>query len=300
MEQSQNSQQLRTEFLKALSGALSRNTLGHALLVSHRADAGAELLAFVRQFTQLLLCLGNTSVDQLASCKCESCRVWLSNPESPNHPDFVHCAPEASRSFAVDRVKEALASTQLSRALSERRVLWIEHSDVLSEGGGHSANALLKLLEEPRPNTYLILTTSRVEATLPTIRSRCQHLRLKTVSLAEDPKLTDDWARLLGAFKEGFSSPFLAALPGDDDGFWKDRTEALLELKNLYHYLWSQLWHLRLLELLPREGALRCLDFLDRLENLIRRVEGYAQAQIQWLGLRSQLSFGPQALEKEF
>ncbi|MBT8401155.1 MAG: DNA polymerase III subunit delta' [Rhodothermia bacterium] len=40
-----------------------------------------------------------------------------------------------------------------------------------------SANAFLKLLEEPAPQTVFILTTERTERVLPTILSRCQRIR---------------------------------------------------------------------------------------------------------------------------
>jgi len=48
-----------------------------------------------------------------------------------------------------------------------------------------AANAFLKLLEEPPPFAYLILTTSRLEALLPTIRSRTAHLRVAPLAEAE-------------------------------------------------------------------------------------------------------------------
>ncbi len=42
-----------------------------------------------------------------------------------------------------------------------------------------SADALLKLIEEPPPNTVIILTASRPEALLPTLQSRSQKIRLE-------------------------------------------------------------------------------------------------------------------------
>ena len=41
-----------------------------------------------------------------------------------------------------------------------------------------SQNALLKTLEEPGPNNYFLLTTSKISALLPTIISRCQKIRI--------------------------------------------------------------------------------------------------------------------------
>jgi DNA polymerase III subunit delta' len=56
------------------------------------------------------------------------------------------------------------------------RLFIIEDADKLNE---ESSNALLKTLEEPPPTTHLVLVTSRPDALLPTIRSRCQTLRFE-------------------------------------------------------------------------------------------------------------------------
>jgi DNA polymerase-3 subunit delta' len=56
------------------------------------------------------------------------------------------------------------------------RLFIIEDADKLNE---ESSNALLKTLEEPPPTTHLVLVTSRPDALLPTIRSRCQILRFE-------------------------------------------------------------------------------------------------------------------------
>lgn len=56
------------------------------------------------------------------------------------------------------------------------RLFIIEDADKLNE---QASNALLKTLEEPPPTTYIILVTSRPDALLPTIRSRCQTLRFE-------------------------------------------------------------------------------------------------------------------------
>lgn len=47
------------------------------------------------------------------------------------------------------------------------------------------ANALLKILEEPPPNTYFLLITSQATKLLPTIRSRCQQIEFSPLNLAQ-------------------------------------------------------------------------------------------------------------------
>ncbi|HEX8097994.1 MAG TPA: AAA family ATPase, partial [Pyrinomonadaceae bacterium] len=81
------------------------------------------------------------------------------------------------------------------------RVFVIEDADRLNES---SSNALLKTLEEPPRTTHLVLVTSRPDALLRTIRSRCQVVRFAPLSPAEieghllkDKKVSVQDARLL-------------------------------------------------------------------------------------------------------
>jgi DNA polymerase-3 subunit delta' len=50
---------------------------------------------------------------------------------------------------------------------------------------GEAQNALLKTLEEPPPASVFVLVTSRPDVLLPTVRSRCQHLRFGALSASE-------------------------------------------------------------------------------------------------------------------
>jgi DNA polymerase-3 subunit delta' len=67
---------------------------------------------------------------------------------------------------------------QLGRA----KVVTIVPADALNTA---SANALLKTLEEPSPNTFLILVAHRAMALPATIRSRCQILHFPVPSVLE-------------------------------------------------------------------------------------------------------------------
>jgi DNA polymerase-3 subunit delta' len=70
----------------------------------------------------------------------------------------------------VDRVREAIAFGAGRPYESARRVVRIRRADLL---GLEAANALLKSLEEPGAHVHWILTTTRPESLLATIRSRC-------------------------------------------------------------------------------------------------------------------------------
>ena len=62
------------------------------------------------------------------------------------------------------------------------RVFLIEDAEKLHDS---SANALLKVLEEPPPTSHIVLLTSRPAMLLPTIRSRCQLIRFSPLTADE-------------------------------------------------------------------------------------------------------------------
>jgi DNA polymerase-3 subunit delta' len=96
---------------------------------------------------------------------CQSCRRALHG----FHPDLFPVEPEGVQ-IRVDRVREAIAFAAGRPYESAKRVVRIRRAELL---GLEAANALLKSLEEPGAHVHWILTTSRPESLLATIRSRC-------------------------------------------------------------------------------------------------------------------------------
>lgn len=79
-----------------------------------------------------------------------------------------------ARNISVDQVRELGAFLGLTSALSAWRVVVIDSVDDLEKS---AANALLKMLEEPPPNTVFLLVSHAPGKLLPTIRSRCRRLQ---------------------------------------------------------------------------------------------------------------------------
>ncbi|MCZ0944037.1 MAG: hypothetical protein OXJ53_13345, partial [Gammaproteobacteria bacterium] len=79
----------------------------------------------------------------------------------------------------------------------------------------NAANALLKTLEEPSANTYLILTSHRAGALPPTIRSRCQN-----VAIARNAQAARDWLADAKAQRllDDYDGAPLLALAGAEEG----------------------------------------------------------------------------------
>ena len=101
----------------------------------------------------------------------EDAVLWASN----NHPDYFYLVPEGdSEMIKIDEVRKLIQDLSQTSQRSGYKVAIIE-ADKLNHA---SSNALLKTLEEPTPDTILILVHPAPERLLATVRSRCQHIRL--------------------------------------------------------------------------------------------------------------------------
>ena len=100
--------------------------------------------------------------------------------EAGSHPDMRHLerlvnekTGNLARNISVHQIRELGEFLGLTAALSPWRVVIIDTVDELEASG---ANALLKMLEEPQPNTLFFLVSHAPGRLLPTIRSRCRRL----------------------------------------------------------------------------------------------------------------------------
>lgn len=83
--------------------------------------------------------------------------------------------PNATR-IRINSIRELRKSLYLKSNDIGKKIVLIFDAHLLSVGQAESANALLKILEEPPSNTTLILVTDKKNQLLPTILSRCQHI----------------------------------------------------------------------------------------------------------------------------
>ena len=108
--------------------------------------------------------------------------------DAGSHPDMRHLVRlvnektgNLNRNIKVEQVRELGEFLSMTPALSPWRVAVIDTVDELEASG---ANALLKMLEEPPPNTLFFLVSHAPGRLLPTIRSRCR--RLDFTNLEDD------------------------------------------------------------------------------------------------------------------
>jgi DNA polymerase-3 subunit delta' len=121
--------------------------------------------------------------DILAATGDEDAHRVAEQVHSVSHPNlFVlrRQARETGRGFytviRVDDVRTLRERMRQTRGRAGYRVAIIDAVDDCNE---NAANALLKLLEEPPPETVFLLVSHRPRSLLPTIRSRCQSLALR-------------------------------------------------------------------------------------------------------------------------
>lgn len=141
-----------------------------ALLLSGPSEEALD--AAGRLLGAALLCPGNDP-----NRTCDSCR----RARAGLHPDFFRVEPDGVQ-IKVERVREALSFAAGRPYEAQRRVVVVARAEKL---GAESANALLKSLEEPGTRLRWILTTTRPESLLTTIRSRCVPATLPAPSGAD-------------------------------------------------------------------------------------------------------------------
>jgi DNA polymerase-3 subunit delta' len=225
-----------------LASALRHGRLPPALLLSGPEGVGKKALALVA--ARALLCEGAPGD---VCDECAACRRALRGL----HPDLVVVEPEGG-SIKIDRVREAARQIGSRPFEARARAFVIDDAHLLTE---QAANALLKSLEEPCPTSHVLLVSAAPQALLPTVRSRCQALRLDMLPrallarhLEQRCGLDADEARLRASLSGGSLGQALAFEP--------------LAYRGLRDAL------LALLEALPRQGPLERMDTAEKLAGI--------------------------------
>ena len=170
--------------------AYREGRLAHAWLIGGREGIGKATLAW--RFARFVL--ANPDPAAKAVREARSLHVEPTHPAARllaglAHPDFAlirrEWQPTAKRlatEISVEAVRQGLQVFQLSAAFGGWRVAIVDSAEDLNRS---SANALLKLVEEPPQRSLILIVSHRPGQLLPTIRSRCRHLRL-------DPLIQDE------------------------------------------------------------------------------------------------------------
>ena len=134
------------------------------------------------------------------------------------------------RNILVDAVRELETEANFRPHEASARFFIVDDADKMNES---ASNALLKTLEEPSKTSHIFLITSRPDALLPTIRSRCQTVRFAPVEfdeieshLLKTKKLSPEDAALAAKIASGKPGYALET----DLGKFRERRELMLKV----------------------------------------------------------------------
>lgn len=172
----------------ATEALTARTSWPHALLIGGPRGIGKRTLAL--NFARALLC-ETPRADGLACGACASCRYVAAG----QHPDLqllelftIDDDGEVKplEAIPVDRVRALTEWAQVTSHRGRAKVAIIVPAESLNAA---AANALLKTLEEPPPDTFLVLVSHQPGRVPATLRSRCRRF---AAPLA-DPNVAGQW-----------------------------------------------------------------------------------------------------------
>jgi DNA polymerase III subunit delta' len=202
--------------VRILAAFLQKRSIPHALLFTGIEGIGKKDAATA--FAMACNCAGEKTqpselIDHTTSktdlpiainpCgQCRSCRKI----ESGNHPDIIRIKPSGTF-IKIDQIRGFCDILAMKPYEAMVRVVIISDAHAMNPS---ASNALLKMLEEPPDRSILILTACQISDLLPTIVSRCQHIRFNPVSvksiktqLIENQGLASDKASVIAAMANG-------------------------------------------------------------------------------------------------
>jgi DNA polymerase III delta' subunit len=207
--------------------ALRSGRVPHAYLFAGRPGVGREMMA--ARLAQLLLCAAPKDVQppveagsgmsswRDACGQCEDCRLF----QGGGHPDFHRIYRTLNKhhpdklvqkrkalDLSVDVIRHfVLDCVGLSPSRQRAKVFVISESERLSPS---AQNAMLKTLEEPPGQSYLIMIATSADELLPTTQSRCHHVQFNGLpgefvqtALIKRAQIDPDAARFLAELVQG-------------------------------------------------------------------------------------------------
>ncbi|HVY53226.1 MAG TPA: DNA polymerase III subunit delta' [Gammaproteobacteria bacterium] len=200
---------------ETLSRMHSEKRMPHALLFAGPLGVGKREIA--KALAQRVLCEKNTiNITDISCGNCHACHLIAAE----SHPDLHIVQPEQEgQAIKIDQIRQLAEFIQNTSHQGGYRVVIIQPATAMN---AYAANALLKTLEEPSPNTLLILVNDQRIPLPITIVSRCQQIRFAipetelALSWLQHQDSSVNWSAILEATQ---GAPLLA-LEWQNQGVW--------------------------------------------------------------------------------
>ena len=156
--------------------------LPHALLCSGPAGLGKQ--RFASRLLQSLLCqnLSHSSAADGSPCHtCRGCTLFIAG----SHPDYLCIQAEENAPIKVDQIRRLSTFLSYTSRFGGYKAVLLPAAERMNK---HAANSLLKTLEEPPPDSLLLLLSARPSGLPATVRSRCRKVIFQRPT--EDQALT--------------------------------------------------------------------------------------------------------------
>ncbi|PIU42123.1 MAG: DNA polymerase III subunit delta' [Candidatus Omnitrophica bacterium CG07_land_8_20_14_0_80_42_15] len=157
--------------ISLLQKEIERGSVAHAYLFVGIDGIGKGLVAST--FAKTLNCESR----QKDPCDiCASCRKI----DNKNHPDVFRIIPdEGGKTIKIDTIRALEERISFKPYEANWKVVIIEDAHLMT---AEAANSILKTLEEPSPQSVIILTTSNISGIFQTVISRCQIVKFAPLS----------------------------------------------------------------------------------------------------------------------
>jgi DNA polymerase-3 subunit delta' len=185
---------------RSLEGMLASRRIPHAVLFT--GPAGGGKFTFATDLAKAVNCEA-PGAPGVPCGECVSCRKVAAG----SHPDVRLLTPKGKAGIhAIDDVRQIRGELNLKPFEGRFKALLVRDAERFSEESG---GAFLKTLEEPSPNTLIVMTAQAASGVMPTLVSRCVLFRIPPLPRADILKALSE-ARGM----EGPAAELLAGLSG--------------------------------------------------------------------------------------